>query len=193
LEVNGKACEMYGFSRAEFLGLSLKKLKMNGGAGHGQAKTPGEQSIEQSLAAKAAHFETVHVRKDGRPISVLASSSLIEYDGRKAVMGIARDITDRKKTEDLLEQSLKEFLNLVSIISEGDLTRRGTEHGGMLGDLTGSTNKMLDNFSAMLTRVKQIGLSVTSSATEILAAAEQIAAGAQKQGEEITHNTRRGG
>jgi twitching motility protein PilJ len=162
--------------------LSLKKLKMNGGPGNGEAKTLGEQN-------KAAHFETVHVRKDGRPISVLASSSLIEYDGRKALMGIARDITERKKAEDLLEQNLKEFLKLVSIISEGDLTRRGTEHGGMLGDLTGSINKMLDNFSSMLTRVKQIGLSVTSSATEILAASEQIAAGSQRQADEITNTS----
>jgi len=59
----------------------------------------------------------------------------------------------------------------------------------MLGDLTGSINKMLDNFSSMLTRVKQIGLSVTSSATEILAASEQIAAGSQRQADEITNTS----
>jgi PAS domain S-box-containing protein len=182
LEVNSRACEMYGFSRDEFLRVSLKKLKKNGAAGEGQAG----KAVE---LGKGPHLEAVHLRKDGSPISVLGSSSTIEYDGKKVVMGIVRDITDRKKTEDLLEQNLKEFLNLVSIISEGDLTRRGAEHGGMLGDLTASINKMLDNFSAMLTRVKQIGLSVTSSATEILAASEQIAAGSQRQADEITNTS----
>jgi PAS domain S-box-containing protein len=182
LEVNSRACEMYGFSRDEFLRVSLKKLKKNGATGDGQAGNPVEQ-------VRGPHLEAVHIRKDGSPISVLGSSSTIEYDGKKVVMGIVRDITDRKKTEDLLEQNLKEFLNLVSIISEGDLTRRGAEHGGMLGDLTASINKMLDNFTAMLTRVKQIGLSVTSSATEILAASEQIAAGSQRQADEITNTS----
>jgi PAS domain S-box-containing protein len=182
LEVNSRACEMYGFSRDEFLRVSLKKLKKNGATGDGQAGKLVEQ-------VKGPHLEAVHLRKDGSPISVLGSSSTIEYDGKKVVLGIVRDITDRKKTEELLEQNLKEFLNLVSIISEGDLTRRGTERGGMLGDLTASINKMLENFSAMLTRVKQIGLSVTSSATEILAASEQIAAGSQRQADEITNTS----
>jgi twitching motility protein PilJ len=82
-----------------------------------------------------------------------------------------------------------EFLSIVSSVSEGDLTSRGAEGDDTLGRVVQSVNKMLDHFSTMLTEVKQIGLSVSSSATEILAAAEQIAVGSQRQADEITNTS----
>jgi PAS domain S-box-containing protein len=103
--------------------------------------------------------------------------------------GIIRDVTERRRAQEALEQSLKEFLTIVSSISEGDLTRRGSDGDDTLGRVIQSVNKMLDHFSMMLTEVKQIGLSVSSSATEILAAAEQIAVGSQRQADEITNTS----
>lgn len=93
------------------------------------------------------------------------------------------------ETEQAMQHSLTEFLGIVSSVSEGDLTRRGNEGEDTLGMVVQSVNKMLDHFSAMLTEVKQIGLSVSSSATEILAAAEQIAVGSQRQADEITNTS----
>jgi PAS domain S-box-containing protein len=182
IEANTKACETYGFTRSEMVGMSLKSLAR-------QPHDGDQQTANQFLGNTGTNFETVHVRKDGREINILASSSLIEYRGKLAVQGIARDITDRKQAEELLQKSLVEFIHLVSIVTEGDLTRRGSEAEGPLSSVARSMNRMLDNFGAMLTRVKQIGLSVTSSATEILAAAEQIAAGAQRQADEITNTS----
>jgi len=182
IEANTKACETYGFKHTELVGMSLRRLSKD--PNHGDDNLPNPL-----LGNTGKNFETVHVRRDGSEINILASSSLIEYRGRLAVQGIARDITDRKKAEELLQRSLVEFINLVSIVTEGDLTRRGSEAEGPLSSVARSVNRMLDNFGAMLTRVKQIGLSVTSSATEILAAAEQIAAGAQRQADEITNTS----
>lgn len=96
---------------------------------------------------------------------------------------------DRKRAEETLEGSLVDFLVIASQVSEGDLTRRGTEGEDALGRAIQSVNKMLDDFSSMLTEVKQIGLSVSSSATEILAAAEQIAVGSQREADEITNTS----
>jgi PAS domain S-box-containing protein len=96
---------------------------------------------------------------------------------------------DRKRAEEALEGSLVGFLAVASQVSEGDLTKRGTEGEDALGRVIQSVNKMLDDFSSMLTEVKQIGLSVSSSATEILAAAEQIAVGSQRQADEITNTS----
>jgi methyl-accepting chemotaxis protein len=93
------------------------------------------------------------------------------------------------ETEQAMQRSLTEFLNIVSSVSEGNLTKRGTEGADTLGMVVQSVNKMLDHFSTMLTEVKQIGLSVSSSATEILAAAEQIAVGSQRQADEITNTS----
>lgn len=94
------------------------------------------------------------------------------------------------KTERTMQTSLTDFLDIVSSVSQGDLTKRGNgEADDTLGKVVESVNKMLDHFSTMLTEVKQIGLSVSSSATEILAAAEQIAVGSQRQADEITNTS----
>ncbi len=93
------------------------------------------------------------------------------------------------QTDQAMQRSLTEFLDIVSSVSEGNLTKRGPESDDTLGKLVQSVNKMLDDFSLMLTEVKQIGLSVSSSATEILAAAEQIAVGSQRQADEITNTS----
>lgn len=93
------------------------------------------------------------------------------------------------ETERAMQRSLTEFLDIMSSVSEGDLTKRGAEAGDTLGRVIQSINSMLDDFSKMLTEVKQIGLSVSSSATEILAASEQIAVGSQRQADEITNTS----
>ena len=94
-----------------------------------------------------------------------------------------------REAEQATERSLNEFLRIVSALSHGDLTSRGREGDDTLGSVVQSVNRMLDNFASMLTEVKQIGLSVSSSSTEILAAAEQIAVGSQRQAEEITNTS----
>ncbi|HVF90178.1 MAG TPA: PAS domain S-box protein [Blastocatellia bacterium] len=131
------------------------------------------------------------IRKDGVKRVVETSITLMkDVSGEPSgFRGIIRDVTDRKQAAEALEQHLDEFFKIVSRISKGDLTVRGSESESTLGRVVNSINTMIDNFSSMLTQVKQIGLSVSSSATEILAAAEQIAAGSQRQADEITNTS----
>jgi PAS domain S-box-containing protein len=103
--------------------------------------------------------------------------------------GVLRDVTERRVVEESLGSKMKEFLQIVSRVSEGDLTSRASEGEDTLGQVIKSVNKMLDNFTGMLTEVKQIGLSVSSNATEVLAASEQIAVGSQRQADEITNTS----
>jgi methyl-accepting chemotaxis protein len=97
----------------------------------------------------------------------------------------------RRETEQKedLEKNLAEFLKIVKPVSRGDLTLRAREGDDPVGRIARIVNKMFDDFTGMIVQVKRMGLSVSSSATEILAAAEQIAAGAQRQAEEITKNS----
>lgn len=129
--------------------------------------------------------------KDGTQRVVEASISLKRDISGAPIgfRGVKRDVTARKLAEEFFERNLKDFLAIVSAVSDGDLTKRGGESDDTLGSVVQSVNKMLDHFSTMLTEVKQIGLSVSSSATEILAAAEQIAVGSQRQADEITNTS----
>src|SRR5262249_9576927 len=94
-----------------------------------------------------------------------------------------------RETEQALERSLNEFLQIVSAVSERELTMRGQSGPDTPGRIVEAVNGMLNNFSGMLTEVKQIALSVSSNATEILAASEQIAVGSQRQADEVTNTS----
>ncbi|HEY6333784.1 MAG TPA: methyl-accepting chemotaxis protein, partial [Blastocatellia bacterium] len=103
--------------------------------------------------------------------------------------GITRDITPRKRTEAAFQRALSDVLSFVSKVSDGDLTLRAAEGDDTLGMVSRSINTMLDRFSAMLADVKQLGLLVSSSASEILVAADEIATGSQRQTDETTSIT----
>jgi len=103
--------------------------------------------------------------------------------------GITRDITERKRAAEALDRSLAAFEAFVSQVSEGNLTVRSREGDDTLGRVSQSINKMLVSFSAMITGVKSLGLSLSASANQMLAAAEEIAKGSQEQTNETSNVT----
>jgi two-component system, cell cycle sensor histidine kinase and response regulator CckA len=56
---------------------------------------------------KTQIFETTHRTKEGKIIPIELYSNLITYQGREAILGIARDITERKRSEEALRQAQK--------------------------------------------------------------------------------------
>jgi PAS domain S-box-containing protein len=150
----------------------------------------GERQIMRSGLGLLGTVEQL-TRKDGTSRWLLSTKVPIkDAEGKTAgIIGIAKDITERKQAEEALETSLSEFLEVVSAVSEGDLTLRGREGEDTLGRIAAAVNKMLDNFSAMVNEVRNIGLAVTASANQILYAAEQIADGSSRQAEEITNTS----
>lgn len=184
---NDPVAKMLGYSREELIGMNNR-----------QFMDPDVAKIvyqEFSRVARTGEpsrgFAYQLNAKDGTKRIVEASVSLKRDGAGNPVgfRGVKRDITSRRLAEESFERNLQEFLAMVSSVSEGDLTKRGGEADDTLGSVVQSVNKMLDHFSKMLTEVKQIGLSVSSSATEILAAAEQIAVGSQRQADEITNTS----
>ena len=102
LEVNQRACEIYGFPQNELLGKSLKTISKD-------VKT-GEKRIKDLLRTKkSTHFETVQFRKDGSEMYLEINAALIEYKGRQAILSINRDITERIKAEEEREKLIGEL------------------------------------------------------------------------------------
>jgi diguanylate cyclase (GGDEF)-like protein/PAS domain S-box-containing protein len=54
-------------------------------------------------------FETTHTTKDGKKIPVEIKSTLVTYQGRRAILSIARDITERRVMEEELRQSEERY------------------------------------------------------------------------------------
>ncbi|HSQ21054.1 MAG TPA: PAS domain S-box protein, partial [Blastocatellia bacterium] len=184
---NDPVAEMLGYAPEELMGMNNRQFM--------DPEVAQEIYKEFNRVARTGEpsrgFSYQVNAKDGTKRVVEASISLKRDISGAPIgfRGVKRDVTARKLAEELVERSLKDFLAIVSAVSDGDLTKRGGESDGTLGSVVQSVNKMLDHFSTMLTEVKQIGLSVSSSATEILAAAEQIAVGSQRQADEITNTS----
>lgn len=121
LDVNENACEIYGYPRETFLGMTMKELSLDRQRGRRYLSTLLSRSTYQD-------FETVHRRYDGKPINVLVNSSVIEFGGQQAVLSINRDITARKRTEESLME-----------IREAERRRIARDlHDAVLQDLSGT-------------------------------------------------------
>ncbi len=100
---NRGAEKVFGYSAAEAVGQPMLMLL-----------PPERASEEPDILARIGrgesveHFETVRVRKDGKRIDVSVTISPIQ-DSSRAIVGaskIARDITDSKRAEQAVKQSL---------------------------------------------------------------------------------------
>ena len=88
-----------------------------------------------------------------------------------------------------LQENIIDLLNIVSRVSEGDLTLRGRVTQDVLGSVADGLNMMLDSQSKLIVQVKNAGLRVGQGANLILQTSRKIAADAKRQGEEIRHVT----
>ncbi|MGB5477582.1 MAG: PAS domain S-box protein, partial [Thermoanaerobaculia bacterium] len=108
LEANNRACEVYGFGHSEFLGKSLKSLSEN--------VERGRRQVDLTLSTDSVHqFETVHFRRDGSPLNLEITASVVDYQGIRAIYSIGRDVTERKRAEQALLRANRrlEILNTV--------------------------------------------------------------------------------
>jgi two-component system, cell cycle sensor histidine kinase and response regulator CckA len=101
VDVNDTAIKTLGYSKEELIRIglfeidsSLKKEDIKALAG-----TMPEDELQI--------FETTHKAKDGKIIPVEVYSSLIVYQGKKSILSIARDITERKRAEEAVRQMQK--------------------------------------------------------------------------------------
>ncbi len=106
LAVNDAAVEHYGYSRREFLEMTVEDLF----EGH-QTLTPLTGEVEYShLAEDSGAF--VHRRKDGSLIDVEVRSHEFRFSGRQTRLVLADDITERKRAEQLrIEKDAAEAAN----------------------------------------------------------------------------------
>ena len=92
LDVNQRACELYGFSKEEFIGMSLESISKNVALRKSRVKKTLERGVYHN-------FESIHYRKDGTEMILEINGAIVNYKGKKAILSINRDITERKRME----------------------------------------------------------------------------------------------
>jgi PAS domain S-box-containing protein len=101
VEVNQKAIQLFGYSKAEMVKLKITDL----------------HTVEEFDTAKAAFqqivdhrsgqlLNTVIICKDGHTIPVDITGSMIEYSCQQYIQGIFRDVSERKKAELEIQNAL---------------------------------------------------------------------------------------
>lgn len=97
LAVNGVACKRLGYTEAELLSMRVSDLDANNG------DERVHEIIENLPDDRAVIFEVVLQAKDGTRIPAEISCRAMIYDGQRAFMSLARDITDKKNLEKMRE------------------------------------------------------------------------------------------
>ncbi len=88
IDLNKRACDIYGFKREEFIGLSLTSISKN--------NPQGKDNIKLTLEKGYYHnFQSVHYRKDMTEMLMEINASVFLFNGRKVILSINRDITER--------------------------------------------------------------------------------------------------
>ncbi len=105
--VNRETLRLHGYTEEEFMSMNLKDLDV-------------PESVElleerfRTIAEKGeASFESAHFHKDGTVIPVLVMAKNLDWKGTPAVMSIATDIRERKRSEQALRESEARFRSYV--------------------------------------------------------------------------------
>jgi len=111
-DVNQSAIASYGYSRKEFLLLTIKDLR------------PSEdvpallEHIRNSPNAAGTTGIWRHRKKDGAIIDVEVTTGVVQFDRRDARLAIAANITERKQMEEALRESDEKLRLLVGGVQE---------------------------------------------------------------------------
>ncbi|HLN54611.1 MAG TPA: PAS domain S-box protein [Bacteroidales bacterium] len=101
----------------KILGLTEEELKMVM-LSEGHLELSGETSHEMLMRitnGEDVNFEVCHPHKDGHPVILDVSASMVEIENEKIIIALIRDITSRKNIEFALQQKTGDLENLVGI------------------------------------------------------------------------------
>jgi len=99
IEVNATACKLFGYSREEFLDLDPAELSS---VTNQELRREFDNIIDGS--STGFHEELLAKRKDGSEVTVEMHRHAIRSGGSMVIVGVLRDITERKQAEQRMYQ-----------------------------------------------------------------------------------------
>jgi diguanylate cyclase (GGDEF)-like protein/PAS domain S-box-containing protein len=125
LDANPAACLLLARAHKEIIGLHQSELHPPQNESY--SRETFIQHVEDAREQRGLHPSEIAVlRPDGSEVSVEVLAQLVTIRGKKVLQGVFRDITERKKIEQKLEESIDRFRRLSEAGFEGILI---SEHG----------------------------------------------------------------
>ncbi len=110
IDVNQRACKNLGYSKEEIVSMTITDID----------NTAVEKIAlwPKVLSGETFTFESINKRKDGSIFHVEVSIGPIKIGKETLVMGLLRDITERKKIETSLRESQRRYQDLIETTGE---------------------------------------------------------------------------
>jgi len=105
IDVNDIACQMLQYSRDEMMQYNPLDFVTE------YHSRPIDKILEELVTVGKVEFETEHTRKDGTIVPVEINAHIITLMGKKVVLSVVHDITERKKTDEQIRNSLVQIEN----------------------------------------------------------------------------------
>jgi PAS domain S-box-containing protein len=110
IDINDSLCRSFRYRKDELLGKNVSIL-----VPPEEVKTT-RHNLENVLAGKTLEHVEVNLRKDGTRCSMeLRETGVTLPDGKKGILVVANDITERLKADDALEESEQRYRQLVDL------------------------------------------------------------------------------
>lgn len=110
LEINETACNSLGYNREELLKLTPANIDTRNG-------NQFSRLVKKIFQERKIVFETTYLKKDGASIPVEVEAHVVDYEGKAAVLTVAKDISEQKQIIRDLLNSKKINKVMGSIIS----------------------------------------------------------------------------
>lgn len=115
IEVNDAAIRHYGYSREEFMQMTILDIRPD----------EEKEKIHESLRNQGSmdkSGERTHIKKNGERILVEVTSYGVEVNGRKARHVLINDITESRKAEKALKEKMDELIRFHNVTVGRELT-----------------------------------------------------------------------
>lgn len=137
MEVNERATAMYGYTQEEFLRLNIRDIRAREHQGN------MERQWRQIREHNGLVFETVHRHKTGSKFPVEISARMVQLGGADYYWGTIRDISDRKRTEQILRESEQRYR---ALFEDSPISLWEKDYTGIKKYIEGLTEEKIADF-----------------------------------------------